>query len=446
MVPPATDATPTPTPTPGTGGGGVVGVGVEAAAERKSFWKRVLLIMAVIGPGIITANVDNDAGGITTYSIAGAQYGYHLLWELIPVTLALIVVQEMAARMGAVTGKGLADLIRERFGVRITFWVMFVLLLCNLGNTFAEFSGIAAAAGLFHVPKYVSVPLAGIAVWILVVKGSYRQVEKIFLVACGLYVTYFIACFMAHPSWGHVLEASVVPSLPSDSGSLAMIIGIVGTTIAPWMQFYLQSSIVDKGVRKEDYSLTRIDVVVGCVLAVVVAFFIVVACAIAIFYAHGGGHAIETAADAARGLAPLGKSATLLFAFGLLNASVFAAAILPLSTAYYICEGFGWEGGIGKRYRDAPEFYWLYTAIIIIGGAVILIPGAPLIRIMYVSQVVNGGLLPFILVFMLLLINKRSLMGEYVNSKAMNVIGWTVSIVMSGLTLVLVGQTLIQLF
>jgi NRAMP (natural resistance-associated macrophage protein)-like metal ion transporter len=420
-------------------------LGIGSAAPR-SLVRRILFVMAVIGPGIITANVDNDAGGITTYSIAGAQYGFHLLWTLVPITFALIVVQEMSARMGVVTGKGLADLIRERFGVRVTFWVMLALLLANLGNTFAEFAGVAAAAGLFRVPIYLSVPVAAVAVWILVVKGSYRQVEKIFLLACGLYVTYFIACAMARPHWGEVLRATVVPRVPRGPGALAMVVAIVGTTIAPWMQFYQQSSIVDKGVRTEDFKITRADVVVGCTITNVVAFFIVVACALAIYYPSGGTHTIETAADAARGLAPIGRSATLLFAFGLLNASLFAAAILPLSTAYYICEGFGWEGGVGKRYRDAPQFYWLYTAIIVVGGGVILIPGAPLIRIMYVSQVVNGALLPFILVFMLLLINKRSLMGTYVNGLAMNIIGWTVSVIMSALTLVLVAQTVLQIF
>ncbi|MBA4357977.1 MAG: Mn transporter, partial [Desulfovibrio sp.] len=320
------------------------------------------MFLAILGPGIITANVDNDAGGITTYSLAGAQFGLSLLWIMLPTTVALVVVQEMCARMGAVTGKGLADLIRESFGVKITFYVMIALLLTNLGNTVSEFAGIAASMELFGISKYVSVPLGAVAVWLLIVKGSYRIVEKVFLVACLVYVAYPVAAFMSGPDWGEVLQASVVPDFHVTPDAVTMMIGIVGTTIAPWMQFYQQASVVEKGITKENYAFSRLDVIVGCFMAIVVAFFIVVACAATIFKA---GIKIETAADAALALTPLvGKYATTLFAIGLFNASLFAACVLPLSTSYYICEGLGWELGVDKDFREAPQFFWLFTLLI----------------------------------------------------------------------------------
>ncbi|WP_243371375.1 Nramp family divalent metal transporter [Geotalea sp. SG265] len=400
---------------------------------RKVNRKNILLFLAILGPGIITANVDNDAGGITTYSLAGAHYGYDLLWVMIPTTIALVVIQEMCARMGAVTGKGLSDLIRESFGVKVTFYVMIALLLTNMGNSVSEFAGIAASLELFGISKYVSVPISAVLVWLLVVKGSYKVVEKVFLVACMVYIAYPVAAFMAGPQWGTVLKATVVPSFRMDSGYLVTLIGVVGTTIAPWMQFYQQSAVVEKGITIDQYSFSRMDVIVGCLMAIVVAFFIVVACAATI---HLQGLKVETAADAALSLKPLvGEYASSLFAFGLFNASLFAACILPLSTSYYICEGMGWESGIDKDFRQAPQFFWLFTIIIIISALTILLPNAPLIMIMFVSQVVNGAVLPFVLIFMLLLINDRSLMGDHANGPVFNLVAWITVAVMIILTL-----------
>jgi len=399
---------------------------------------RIALIIAVVGPGIITANVDNDAGGITTYSLAGAQFGYSLLWTLIPITVALVVVQEMCARMGVVTGKGLADLIREQYGVKATFYIMIALLFSNLANTIAEFAGVAAALEIFGISKYVSIPIAALFVWWLIVYGTYRRVENIFLVACVFYVAYLVSGFMARPPWGQVARAMVVPSFQWHGGYVVMLIGLVGTTIAPWMQFYLQAAVVEKGVRISEYRYTRFDVIVGCIVTDVVALFIIMACAATLFQKH---IAIETAKDAALALAPLaGKYCAGLFAFGLFNASLFAASVLPLSTAYYVCEGFGWETGIDKRFREAPLFFGLYTALIVLGSVFILIPRFPLLEVMYLSQVVNGVLLPFVLVFMLLLVNRRDLMGSYVNTPVFNIIAWTTSAVMIVLTLAMVGS------
>jgi NRAMP (natural resistance-associated macrophage protein)-like metal ion transporter len=398
--------------------------------------KGIFLFLAVIGPGIITASVDNDAGGITTYTLAGANFGYTLLWTLVPITIALIVVQEMCARMGVVTGKGLSDLIRESFGVRITVLLIIVLVLANLGNTMSEFAGVAASMEIFGVSKYISVPIAAALVWLLVVKGTYSFVEKIFLIASGFYVTYVISGFLAGPSWGRVVEKSVIPTFSFQPGYLLMFIGLVGTTIAPWMQFYIQSAIVEKGVRLSDYKFTRLDVILGCFVTSIVAFFIIMTCAATL---NVNGIVVETAADAARALAPLaGQYASLLFAFGLFSASMFAASILPLATAYTVCEGIGWDSGIDKKFMDAPHFYVLYTSLIVIGALVILIPGAPLIAIMYLSQVLNGMLLPFILVFMLFLVNNVKLMGEHTNSRLFNALAWGTTIVMSFLTVLLV--------
>lgn len=397
--------------------------------------KNILLFLAILGPGIITANVDNDAGGITTYSLAGAKYGYTLLWTMLPTTVALVVIQEMCARMGAVTGKGLSDLIRESFGVKVTFYVMIALLLTNMGNSISEFAGIAASLEIFGISKYLSVPVSAILVWLLVVKGSYKLVEKIFLIACMVYIAYPIAAFMAGPKWDIILKATVVPTFKSDSGFLMTMIGLVGTTIAPWMQFYQQSAVVEKGITAEQYSFTRLDVIFGCIMAIVVAFFIVVACASTI---HTQGLSVETAADAALALKPLvGKHASALFAFGLFNASIFAACILPLSTAFYICEGMGWESGIDKDFRSAPQFFWLFTIIIALSAGVILFPNAPLITIMFISQVVNGAVLPFVLIFMLILINDKHIMAEYRNGPFFNVISWLTVAIMIILTLLM---------
>ncbi len=391
---------------------------------------------------MITANVDNDPGGIYTYSLAGARYGYRLLWLLLPVTVSLIVVQEMCARMAVVTGKGLADLIREHFGLRITFLIMMAVLVTNFGNTVAEFAGIASSFELFGLSRYVSVPLGAAFVWWLVVFGSYKSVEKAFLIACLVYLAYPISGFLAHPDWNAALAGSLVPSMPLDLAGVSMVVGIIGTTIAPWMQFYLQSSIVEKESKISDYSDVRLDVVLGSIVTDVVAFFIIVACAATL--AREGLHDIGSAADAARALAPLaGHHASWLFAVGLANASRCAASILPLATAYSVCEGLGLEAGVDRSFRDAPEFYWLYTALIVGGAGMILMPGLPLLRIILVSQVMNGVLLPFVLVFMLLLVNRAGIMGEFVNGRAYNLVAWATVLVLVVLTVLMVATSLL---
>jgi NRAMP (natural resistance-associated macrophage protein)-like metal ion transporter len=401
------------------------------------FRYHILVFFAVIGPGFITANVDNDSGGIFTYSAAGAKYGYLPLWTLLPITLVLIIVQEMCSRMGAVTGKGLSDLIREEFGLRMTFFIMTLLVLANMTNVMAEFAGVASSLELFHVSRYISVPLAAIGVWLLVVKGNYKSVEKVFLLGCLIYVTYIISGFLVKPDWKEAAIYSITPKVMLDSGYIYMLIGMVGTTIAPWMQFYLQSAVVEKGITVKEYAASRLEVIVGCIMTDVVAFFIIVACAGAIYSVHPRD--IQDAAEAAQGLKPFGQYAFLLFSAGLLNASVFAACILPLSTAYSVCEGLGFEAGVNKRMREAPVFYLLYTLLIVVGAGVILIPGFPLIRMILLSQVLNGALLPFILIFMIKLINKHDLMGEWTNSRWFNAISWTTVVVMIGLTLALLG-------
>jgi NRAMP (natural resistance-associated macrophage protein)-like metal ion transporter len=403
----------------------------------RSWQVRIAMILAVVGPGFITANVDNDAGGIWTYSVAGAQFGYSLLWAMIPTTIALVVVQEMAARMGAVTGKGLSDLIREEFGMRVTFFLMIALVLTNFGNIMAEFAGVASSLELFGVSRFIVVPLAAAAVWLLVVQGTYATVEKIFLVASGFYVCYIVAGVLAHPDWRAATTAMVTTPEGAgfrNYGYIYMLIGLVGTTIAPWMQFYLQASVVEKGVTARQYRASRWDVIIGCLFAAVVAWFIIVACAATLHAA--GVRGIRDAADAAQALRPLaGNYAYLLFAAGLFNASLFAASILPISTAYAVCEGMGFESGLDKRFHEAPVFYWLYTALIVSGAGVLLVPNFPLTHIMVLSQVVNGVVLPFVLVFMLLLTNDRELMGDHVNSRAFNVVAWVTVVVMIGLTL-----------
>jgi NRAMP (natural resistance-associated macrophage protein)-like metal ion transporter len=400
-------------------------------------WKfRFLLFFAIVGPGFITANVDNDANGILTYSQAGAQFGYTLLWTMIPVTIALIVVQEMCARMGAVTGKGLSDLIREEFGLRITFLMMLGILITNFGNVVGEFIGIVGSMGLFGVSKYISVPICAVIVWLIAVKGQYKSVEKVFLAASFFYITYIFAGALSKPAWIEAIKVTIKPPQLAafrQGAYLYMVIGVVGTTIAPWMQFYLQSSIVEKGVTRRQYKTSRLDVIVGCIFTDVVAWFIIVACA-ATLYLHGVRD-IRDAADAAQALRPLaGDWAYILFALGLFNASLFAASILPLSTAYTVCEGLGLESGVERKFSEAPAFYWLYTVLIAAGGAVVLIPGLPLIKIAVFSQVVNGAVLPFVLIFMLLLINKKELMGEYVNKRTFNIIAWATTVIMIGLT------------
>jgi len=406
-------------------------------------WKRwrirILLFLAVLGPGFITANVDNDSGGILTYSQAGAQYGYSLLWTILPITIALIVVQEMCARMGVVTGKGLSDLIREEFGLRLTFVLMVLLVVVNYTNVVTEFIGIAGSMHLFHVSKFI-VPFCAALVWYMVVKGSYKSTEKIFIVASLVYISYIFAGVLSQPSWHEALKATVTlpaRSVWGDKAYMYMAIGIVGTTIAPWMQFYLQSSIVEKGIRVKDYTASRLDVIVGSLFTDIVAWFIIVACAATLFV-HGMG-AIQVASDAAEAMRPLaGDYAFLLFAFGLFNASIFSASILPLSTAYTVCEGLGVESGVDKSFREAPFFYWLYTLLIVGGAAtVLLLPDAQLINVAILSQVLNGVLLPVVIILMLVLINRADLMGEYKNSRLWNVIAWSTSLIVIGMTFVM---------
>ncbi|HXW18169.1 MAG TPA: Nramp family divalent metal transporter [Candidatus Acidoferrales bacterium] len=413
----------------------------EFARRTRVTRRRLALILAVVGPGIITSNVDNDAGGITTYTLAGAQFGYTLLWTLIPLTIALYVSEEMCARMGVVTGKGLSDLIREEFGFRSTFFVMVAALAVDLGNTVAEFAGVAASMQIFGVSKYISVPLAGIVVWFLVVRGTYRQVEKIFLIACAFYVAYVLSAILAKPDWLIAAKETVLPTFSLDKDYLLMFVALVGTTVAPWQFFYLQAGFVEKRVGPKQYKHARLDVLVGSITCMAIVFFIIV-CTAATLHAHGMTN-ITDAAQAAQALAPLaGRFAAALFAFGLLNASLFAASILPLSTAHVICEGLGFESGIDHKIREAPIFYGLYAGLITVGGGIILIPQAPLLKILLFSQVANGVWLAPVLVFILLLINRRELMGDHVNSLGFNIVAWFISIVMIGVTLFLGYATL----
>ena len=401
------------------------------------FRYHLAVFFAVLGPGFITAVVDNDAGGILTYSQAGARWGYLPLWTLLPITVVLIVTQEMCSRMGAVTGKGLSDLIREEFGLRITFLLMALLVMVNLTNVMSEFAGIAGSLELFGISKYISVPLAALAVWVLVVKGNYASVEKIFLFACVFYITYVFSGFLVKPDWKEAALYSVRPVLLLEPGYIYMLIGMVGTTIAPWMQFYLQAAVVEKGITAKDYLSSRVEVVVGCVMTSVIAFFIIVACAGAIWSKQP--REIQTAQEAVEGLRPFGQYAVLLFSAGLFNASIFAACILPLSTAYSVCEGLGFESGVNKRLREAPIFYGLYTLLIVIGAGAILLPKFPLVKMILLSQVLNGVLLPLVLIFMVILVNKREIMGEWTNSRWFNGVSWVTVVVMIGLTLALVG-------
>ena len=405
--------------------------------STRVLWRRLALFMAVVGPGFITSNVDNDAGGISTYSIAGAKYGYALLWSLIPMTIALYVTEEMCARLGVVTGKGLSDLIREEFGFRSTFFVMVTGFFVDLMNVVAEFAGVAAAMEIFHISKYVAVPVAAIMVWILVMRGTARQVEKIFLIACLFYVAYIVSAVLAKPDWLLAGKSLIVPSFQFNTPYLLTLIGLVGTTIAPWQFFYLQAGFVEKRVGPRQYPQARADVLVGSISCMVIVFFIIVCTAATLFVS--GHHDIKDAKEAAQALLPMaGRWASLLFAFGLLNASLFAASILPLSTAHVICEGLGFEAGIDHKFLEAPIFYWLYTVLIVVGAGLILLPGAPLLKILFFSQVGNGIWLPIVLIFIVLLSSRKDLMGTYANSTTFSVIAWTTSIVMIALTLVLI--------
>ena len=406
--------------------------------KENNRFKNIVLFLSVMGPGIITANVDNDAGGITTYSLAGANFGYTMLWSLVPIMVALVLIQEMCNRMGVVTGKGLSDLIREKFGVKITFYLMALILLTNFGNIISEFAGIAASGELFGVSRLITLPVSAFVVWYMVVKGTYRSVEKIFLVACLFYVSYLVTGFMVHPPWSEIAVQVVHPDIQFNSDYLIMLVAVIGTTIAPWMQFYQQSSVAEKGIKIQDYRYSKLDVIMGSIGVNVVAFFIIVVCATVLFQGHGA-HPIQTAADAARSLRPLaGKYSAYLFAFGLLNASLFAASILPLSTAYTICESFGWETGVNKTFSEAPQFYVLYSLLILFGASIVLFPQIPLIKIMWISQFINGLVLPFVLLAMLFIINDPKVMGEYKNTRLYNILTIACVVAISLLSLILV--------
>jgi len=407
------------------------------AQKRPNVMRTLLLFLSIVGPGMITANIDNDAGGIATYSLAGAQFGYGFLWLIVIITVALVVVQEMCIRLGVVTGKGLGDLIRERFGVRITLIVMLLLGLCNQFTTVAEFAGVASSADVLHISRAVAVGVAALFVAVLVLRANYKFVEKVFLAACLIYLTYIVSGLLAKPDWSAVLHATVVPQISFSSAYVAMFIGVIGTTIAPWMQFYIQSSVVEKGVKQKELVYSQVDVVLGSLATDIVAFFIIVACGATLYVHHV---AVNDAGQAALALEPLaGKYAGILFAIGLLNASLFAASVLPLSTAYTICEAFGFESGVDKRFFEAPIFFGLYLAIIVLGALPVLVPNAPLLSMIFWSQVISGMLLPVIIVAMLVLINDKSLMGRHVNGHAFNVVAWVTS---AGL----IAATLVYLF
>lgn len=413
--------------------------GTRAArvVERR---KRVLGYLAILGPGMITANAGNDAGGIATFASVGAEHGYRLLWILIPITISLGLVQEMCARMGAVTGKGLADLIRERFGVRWTALVMLALLIANSGVTVSEFVGIAAATELFGIPRFISVPIAAITIWWLIVKGSYKRVERVFLLMTLVFLGYVVSAFLARPEWGTVAVEMVNPRFSLEGAYLFTLVAIVGTTISPYMQVYVQSSVVEKGVTAEDYRRTRIDVWVGTVFAVLIVFFIVVSTAATL---HKYGIEIKTAADAARALRPLaGNYAEALFGIGLFGASMLAAGVLPLATAYSISEALGFEKGVSRSFREAPTFIGIFTFLVAVGAAIAVIPNLPLIKVLLVTQVINGLLLPVILFAILRLINDRELMGAHVNGALYNIGAWLTTIIVTSLSLLLVLVTL----
>jgi Mn2+/Fe2+ NRAMP family transporter len=412
----------------------------ESKISIKKLLKQAAIFLAILGPGIITGSVDNDAGGITVYSVAGATYGYGLIWTLIPSFVVLLVIQEMNARMGIVTGKGLSDLIRENAGLKLTFFIFIGLLLSNIGNTTTEFAGVAGSMEIFGVSKYISVPVVAIMVWFLVVKGTYKIAERIFLIFSVSLLTYVISALMSKPHWAEIGSSIIHPQVAMNTQSLAMVIALVGTTIAPWMQFYMQSSVIEKGLKMKHFRYTVIDITVGCVVTIVVAFFIMVACGSTL---HPNGIQINEAKDAALALKPLaGALASQVFAFGLFVASVFSATILPLATAYYVSEAFGFEAGIDKKWDEAKEFYTLYTGILIVSAIIILIPNAPLIKISIWSQVLNGVLLPVVLVSMILLINNKKIMGTYTNTLTQNIIGWSAVILLTGLSLLLLVMPL----
>jgi len=403
-------------------------------------WKAVLLFLAVVGPGIITANVDNDASGIATYSLAGAKFGYLLLWTVIPITILMILVQDMAARIGIVTGKGLADLIRENFGVKITFLIMVGLFIANLMTTIAEFAGIAVAGQIFGISKFITVPVCAFAAWWLIKRLKYKTLEKVFLILIIFYLAYIISGFLAKPDWTNVAKSTLSPTIKFEPVYFAFLIAIIGTSITPWMQFYLQGAIVEKGLKIEHYTLSRIDVVMGSIMTGVVMFFIIMVTASTMY----GKSDVTDIGQVASALVPLaGIYAAKLFAIGLFFAAFLGACILPISTAYFICEGIGLESGINKSFDEAPQFYIIMGFLILIGACILMVPGISLIPLFILSQVVNGILLPFIVVFMVLIINNKKIMKEYVNSFLMNIAIMAGVVVLTILSVLLVITSLL---
>jgi len=413
-------------------------------------WRILLAFFAVLGPGFVTASAGNDVGGIATYSAAGARFGYATLWTLTALTVSLIVVQEMAGRMGAVTGQGLAGLIRENFGVRTTFLAMAALFFINTGITATEFAGIGAASEIFGLSRYAAVPLATVIVFLFVLRLPNQIVERVFVVLSLIYLSYIWSAVSAHPDWHQVVRDTFVPRIEKDPAFLVTVVGLIGTTISPYMQFFLQSAVVDKGSRARDLPAIRLDVVVGSVLAIVLAGFMIVANGATIYQAalHTGKPLLNIdtaqAQDFALALKPLaGNFAEMLFAFGILNAGIFTATVLPLSTAYIVCEGFGLEASLDRRFREAPVFYSLFAGAVVLGaGLVLLVPKASLLKLIFYAQVVQGVVLPLELVLMLLIVNNPRVMGRYVNTRFGNVVGWATAVAIGGLALIYVWQSL----
>ena len=407
----------------------------------KFSWKRILLFLSVIGPGLITSSVDNDAGGIATYSVAGAHFGYSMLWSLIPITLVLVIVQEMSARMGVVTGKGLSDLIRENFGIKLTLFIMLGLIIANFATTLSEFAGIAAAGEIFGISKYILVPICAVTVWFLILKSNYKLLERFFLLLILFYITYVVAGIMSKPDWGVVAKETISPTIKLSSAYVIVLVAMIGTTITPWMQFYLQSSIVEKGVKVKNYVYSKIEVIIGSLSTNIVSFFIIVACGTILFPL---GVKIANAGDAAMALQPVaGHLASGIFATGFFGAALFGAFILPLATAFFICEAFGWESGVNKTFKQASQFYIIIASLILLSALIILIPNIPLVWMMILTQVVNGIILPFTLIAMLFIINNEKIMGsKYVNSTFYNIVVWITVIIIILLTILMILTTL----
>ncbi len=402
-------------------------------------WTQFSLFLSILGPGIITSSVDNDAGGITTFTVAGARFGYDILWILIPITILLIITQEMCARMGVVTGKGLADLIRENFGVKMTFLIMAGLIFANFATATAEFAGIAAVSEIFGISKYIVVPFFAVAAFIMIITLNYRKIEKVFLMMALFYIAYILSAFITNPDWNTAIQKTIVPTFYWNAEYVMLLVALIGTNVTPWMQFFLQGAIVEKGVQLKNYKYSKWDVIIGSVITGAVSFFVIIACAATLY---SKGIVVDQVSTAAIALKPLaGQFASALFAFGFFNAAFFGACILPISTAYYVCEGLGFEKGINRKFREAPQFYIVLGAIIFVSAAIILIPNIPLLTILIAAQVINGILIPFVLIAILILINKKEIMGEYVNSKAYNIIAWTCSFAIMLLTVILVGMS-----